>query len=181
MASAADKRKPGDKRLRRYANGAADTNIIAAARMAATLLAFSARPLAIRLAVHGRAIGRGQRRKAFTKSSRFEHTVDNVLYKVYRMYEIKERVTRMSAKRKEFTATEARSNFSEVFDAAFHEGPVIIRKNSKKVALVNLELLQMLAEFEESVDSKKADKALAEFLKDGGTPLKDLKKELGID
>jgi len=87
----------------------------------------------------------------------------------------------MSAKRKEFTASQARSNFSEVFDAAFHEGPVIIRKNSKSVAMVNMELLQLLAEFEESFDSKKADKALAEFLKDGGTPLKDIKKELGID
>jgi len=47
--------------------------------------------------------------------------------------------------------------------------------------MVNMELLQLLAEFEESFDSKKSDKALAEFLKDGGTPLKDIKKELGID
>ena len=87
----------------------------------------------------------------------------------------------MSAKRKEFTATEARSKFSEVFDAAFHEGPVIIRRNSKSVAMVSMDLLKLLAEFEETLDTRKADKALAEFLKEGGTPLKDLKEELGLD
>lgn len=87
----------------------------------------------------------------------------------------------MTAKRKEFTASQARSNFSEVFDAAFHEGPVIIRKNSKQVAMVSMEFLQMLADFEESHDSKKADSALAEFLKEGGTPLQDIKRELGFD
>ncbi|MBZ0163414.1 MAG: type II toxin-antitoxin system prevent-host-death family antitoxin [Notoacmeibacter sp.] len=87
----------------------------------------------------------------------------------------------MTTVRKEFTASEARGKFSEVFDAAFHEGPVIIRKHSKSVAMVRLELLEALAELEAQIDEERAESALSEFLREGGTKMSDLKKELGID
>jgi prevent-host-death family protein len=87
----------------------------------------------------------------------------------------------MRTARKEFTASEARSRFSEVFDAAYHDGPVIIRKNSKSVAVVNIELLQLLAAIEDAHDAAKAKEAMAEYLREGGTSLAEMKRELGIE
>ncbi|THF55811.1 type II toxin-antitoxin system Phd/YefM family antitoxin [Ollibium composti] len=82
---------------------------------------------------------------------------------------------------REMSASEARSKFSEVFDAAYHGNPVVVRKHSRTVAIISMELLQSLAELEAKRDSEKARKALREFLKEGGTPMSQLKKELGFD
>lgn len=80
-----------------------------------------------------------------------------------------------------FTASQARANFAEIFDAAFHDGPVIIRKNSKSVAVVNVELLKRIAALEDAADGAKATEALKDWQAKGGTSLADVKRELGID
>lgn len=82
---------------------------------------------------------------------------------------------------REVTASEARNNFAEVFDQAYHEGPVIVRKHSKSVAMIRLDQLESLWQLEAKLDSLKADRALAEFLNEGGVTLAELKKELDID
>ncbi|WP_366664231.1 type II toxin-antitoxin system Phd/YefM family antitoxin [Mesorhizobium sp.] len=82
---------------------------------------------------------------------------------------------------REISASEARSRFSEVFDAAYHGSPVVVRKHSKTVAIISMELLESLADLEAKNDTLKARKALKEFLKSGGTPMSQIKKELGFD
>lgn len=82
---------------------------------------------------------------------------------------------------REISASEARSKFSEVFDAAYHGSPVVVRKHSKTVAIISMELLESLADLEARNDTEKARRALKEFLKSGGTPMSQIKKELGFD
>jgi prevent-host-death family protein len=79
-----------------------------------------------------------------------------------------------------FTATQARNNFSEVFEAALHDGPVVVRKRSKSVAVIPLDLFEILADLEGRLDRERADAALREYFEAGGTPLAKLKKELGF-
>lgn len=79
-----------------------------------------------------------------------------------------------------YSATDARAKFSDLFDEAFYKGPVIVRKNSKQVAVVSMELLRELIEVEVSEDARRAQEALKEFLSEGGTGLDDLKDELGM-
>lgn len=79
-----------------------------------------------------------------------------------------------------YSASEARNNFSDVFDAAFHKGPVLVAKGKKTVAVVSLEYLRALTDLEANFDAEKANESLKEFLKMGGKPLKQIKEELGI-
>lgn len=79
-----------------------------------------------------------------------------------------------------YSATEARAQFSDLFDEAFYKGPVIVRKNSKRVAVVSMELLKELIDAEVGEDAMRAQEALREFLQQGGTTLADLKDELDL-
>jgi len=79
-----------------------------------------------------------------------------------------------------YTASQARENFSEVFDTAIHEGPVFVRKRQKEVVVMSSDLLHFLTDVEAMLDNEKARKALREFLQKGGTPMNELKEELGI-
>jgi prevent-host-death family protein len=79
-----------------------------------------------------------------------------------------------------YSATTARQRFSDLFDEAFYKGPVIVRKNSKSVAVVSMELLKELLDVEVGEDAKRAQQALREFLSEGGTGLDDLKDELEL-
>ncbi|WP_417463257.1 type II toxin-antitoxin system Phd/YefM family antitoxin [Kordiimonas sp.] len=85
------------------------------------------------------------------------------------------------AQTKTYTASEARNNFSDLFNEAFYGGPVIIRKSAKSVAVVSLEMLAALTDEESQEDAKKARESLKEFLSEGGRSWTDLKKELGVD
>ncbi|MEE4012084.1 type II toxin-antitoxin system prevent-host-death family antitoxin [Roseibium sp. FZY0029] len=80
-----------------------------------------------------------------------------------------------------YTASEARSKFSDIFNEALYGKPVVINKHGKQVAVVSLALLDRLAELEAYVDSLDAQKALEEFHSQGGTSMADLEKELGLD
>ena len=79
-----------------------------------------------------------------------------------------------------YTASEARNNFSDLIDTAIHEGPVFVTKRKKTVAVVSLEYLKALTELEAQFDTEKARESLKEFFKQGGMPLKQMKKDLGI-
>lgn len=80
-----------------------------------------------------------------------------------------------------FTATEARNNFSDMFNQAHYGGGVLIEKHGKRVAVVPLELLDRLAELEALIDSRDAQRALEEFHSKGGVTLDELEKELDND
>ena len=79
-----------------------------------------------------------------------------------------------------YTASEARDKFSEVISKAIYRGPVVIKRNEKeKVAVVSLSLLELLTQIEALIDTERAEKALDEYEKTGGTSLAQIKKELG--
>lgn len=80
-----------------------------------------------------------------------------------------------------FTATEARKNFSEIFNQAHYGGGVLIEKHGKCVAVVPLEILERLAALESLIDSTEAQRALEEFYSKGGTTLDELERELEND
>ena len=80
-----------------------------------------------------------------------------------------------------FSATEARNNFSDMFDQAHYGGGVLIEKRGRRVAVVPLEVLDRLAELEALIDTADAKRALEEFHKTGGTTLGELEKELDDD
>lgn len=82
---------------------------------------------------------------------------------------------------KTYSATEARDKFADMFNEAFYSGPVIIKKSTKSVAVVSLELLAALTDEESRQDAERARTALKEFLSQGGRPWNDVKKGLGID
>jgi len=77
-----------------------------------------------------------------------------------------------------FTATEARNNFSDVFNQAHFGGGALVQNRGRKVAVIPLELLERLAELEAVFDQMDAQEALAEFRKQGGVSLDQLEKEL---
>lgn len=80
-----------------------------------------------------------------------------------------------------YTASEARSKFSDIFNEAHYGKPVVINKQGRKVAVVPLELLDRLAELEAWVDSVHAEKALNEFHKQGGRSMEEIERELDLD
>lgn len=79
---------------------------------------------------------------------------------------------------KTYTASEARNRFADLFNEAYYGGPVIVKKSTKSVAIVSLEMLAALTDEESQEDAKRAREALKEFLALGGKRWKDLKKEL---
>lgn len=80
--------------------------------------------------------------------------------------------------RRTYTATEARTNFSDLFDEAYHNGPVIVRKHKREVAIVPLRLLAALEAAQEALD---AEASLRDYKENGGVSLKELKDELGLE
>jgi prevent-host-death family protein len=83
---------------------------------------------------------------------------------------------------KTFKASEARANFADLFDEAFHEKTtIVITKRDKSVALVPIDVLRILTELDASLDIEAATKSLEEFMSKGGTPMEDVKRELGLD
>ena len=81
----------------------------------------------------------------------------------------------------EYTASEARKQFSDVFNIAHYGNPVVVTKNGKSVAVVSLSLLERLIELEAIIDSNDADAALAEFRSSGGRDMEDVLSELDLD
>ena len=81
----------------------------------------------------------------------------------------------------EYTASEARKQFSDVFNSAHYGKPVVVTKNGKSVAVVSLGLLERLTELEALIDNKEADAALAEFRSLGGRDMEDVLSELDLD
>ena len=67
-----------------------------------------------------------------------------------------------------YTASEARSNFSEIISKAIYNGPVVITRGRDAVAVVPLELLNKLAEIEAQNDENLAEEAMDEYNKKGG-------------
>lgn len=109
--------------------------------------------------------------------------VDTKMYKWYGRYAMSNGTERNRDRMKTvrtYSATEARQQFSDLFDEAFYKGPVIVRKNSKRVAVVSMELLKELIDVEVGEDAQRAQEALREFLQQGGTTLADLKDELDL-
>ena len=82
--------------------------------------------------------------------------------------------------KREFTASQARNQFAEVIDAALYEGPVVVRKRSRSVAIIPLELFELLTDLEDKREADQARAALREYLEQGGTPLSKLRQELGL-
>lgn len=80
-----------------------------------------------------------------------------------------------------YTSSEARNNFSDVFNEAHFGQPVLIEKQGKKVAVVSIAMLERLAELEAAIDNTQALGALEEFRKMGGRKMEDIEKELGLD
>jgi prevent-host-death family protein len=79
-----------------------------------------------------------------------------------------------------YTATEARENLSEVINKALYKGPVVIHRHNDAVAVVSMELLSRICEFEAKLETEAAREALREFDESGGISLAQLKKELGF-
>lgn len=80
-----------------------------------------------------------------------------------------------------YTASEARTKFSEIINKAIYKGPVVITRGEDAVAVVPIALLNILMELEVKSDTSEAKKALKEYREKGGISLEALKKELGID
>ena len=80
-----------------------------------------------------------------------------------------------------YTATEARTKFSDIFNEALYGKPVVIDKQGRKVAVVPLAVLERFAELEAYIDSVQAQEALEEFRKTGGRTMEEIEKELGLD
>ena len=80
-----------------------------------------------------------------------------------------------------YTASEARTKFSDIFNEAHYGKPVVINKQGRKVAVVSLELLERLAELEAWVDSVHAQESLDEFRQRGGRTMEEIERELDLD
>jgi len=82
---------------------------------------------------------------------------------------------------KKFTASEARANFGDVFNAAFYGGAAVVTNHSKSVAVVSIEFLNALTELEALADIERAKQSMREFNMSGGITMEQIKKELEID
>jgi len=78
-----------------------------------------------------------------------------------------------------YTATEARTKFSDIVNEALWGKPVVIDRQGRKVAVVPIAVLERLAELEAFVDSAQAQEALEEFQSSGGRTMEEVEKELG--
>jgi prevent-host-death family protein len=100
------------------------------------------------------------------------------MYKLHVIDKLVEQNMTSGAKAKTYTASEARNRFADLFNEAFYEGPVIVKKSSKSVAVISLETLELLTEQEAQGDAHQAREALREFLAKGGKSWNELKSEL---
>ena len=85
---------------------------------------------------------------------------------------------------KTYTATEARRNFSDLFDAAHFGVRVLVRKRDRCVAIISMELMERvekLLQIEAELEADTAQKALSEFQSKGGKSMDELAKELDMD
>lgn len=85
---------------------------------------------------------------------------------------------------KTYTATEARNNFSELFDEAHFGGTVVVRKRHRRVALVSIEFMERaerLLEIEAMLEAEAAQRSLDEFHEKGGKTMEQIEKELDMD
>jgi prevent-host-death family protein len=81
------------------------------------------------------------------------------------------------------TTVAARRNFSELINRVAYgkDRVVLTRRNRPLAAVVSIEDLALLEEFEDREDLKAARKALREAKIKGTTPWSQIKKELGLD
>jgi prevent-host-death family protein len=80
-----------------------------------------------------------------------------------------------------YTATEARTKFSDIVNEALWGKPVVIDRQGRKVAVVPIAVLERLAELEAWADSVNAQNALDEFHSSGGRTMEEIEKELEND
>lgn len=80
------------------------------------------------------------------------------------------------------SSTDARNQFSEIVNkAAFADEPTIIKKNGRKqVVVVPYKVFELFERIEAVLDLQKAERAFAEYERNGGCTLEELKSELGI-
>lgn len=91
---------------------------------------------------------------------------------------------KVSGETRKYTATEARSRFSDIFDEAYFGERVIVHKRDREVAVVSMKLIEkfeQLLELEASIEAKDAEAALKEFQSEGGKTMEQIKQELGMD
>jgi len=77
----------------------------------------------------------------------------------------------------EYKATDARNHFSDIFDAAYFEERVVVKKRDRRVAVVSMELIERLdalLELEARLDACDAKQALNEFHEKGGKTMEQL-------
>ncbi len=87
-------------------------------------------------------------------------------------------------KAKTYAATEARTRFSDLFDAAYFGERVVVTKRNRQVAMVSMEFIERvdaLLAREAAVEAEAAKTALEEFHQKGGKTMKELKQELDMD
>lgn len=90
----------------------------------------------------------------------------------------------MPQETKTYTATEARTKFADLFDAAHFGECVVVKKRDRCVAIVSMEMLaraEKALQAEAQAEAEAARAALKEFHAKGGKTLEDLEKELGMD
>ena len=86
--------------------------------------------------------------------------------------------------RRTYAATEARSKFSDIFDAAYYGEPVVLTKRDRQVAVVSMsffEQAEKLLEREAALEAEAAVAALEEFRSKGGKTMEQMKQELDMD
>lgn len=82
-----------------------------------------------------------------------------------------------------YTATEARKNFSDIFDAAHFGEKVFVQKRDRCVAVVSIaffERAERLLEIEATLEAEAAQRSLDEFYEKGGKTMEEIEQELDI-
>lgn len=85
---------------------------------------------------------------------------------------------------KTFTATEARKNFADLFDAAHFGEKILVQKRGRCVAMVSIEFMERverLLEIEAALEAEAAQISLNEFYEKGGKTMEEIQQELDMD
>lgn len=83
-----------------------------------------------------------------------------------------------------YTATEARTRFADIIDAAYHGERVVVKKHNRQVAIVSMSFIEhvdKLLEIEAHLESEAAKAALKEFQSVGGKTMEEMEQELDMD
>lgn len=83
-----------------------------------------------------------------------------------------------------YSATEARTRFADIIDAAYHGDRVLVKKHNRQVAIVSMSFIEhvdRLLEIEAQLEAEAAKAALKEFQSEGGKTMEELEQELGMD